>query len=223
MELTQQIAALEDEVKLVKGEIKNILKELRTALLNQDNPFVLGAAPPTFRPVGRAGATSSEPDADEPPPVAERAAPEAGADVPKEAPPQGPAPVSPDPVPFAAATPPASAPAVESPSVVRVEPRWSALTIASLAAWVEDSIATLGTRRFQLLLELAGLAGLVPQETREVLAKLHELGPTKEAAADRPLHINECLVVLRQLEAILQGEKVTALPRRRAGRHSRVR
>jgi hypothetical protein len=57
---------------------------------------------------------------------------------------------------------------------------------------------------------------------RDVLGGLADLVPPREGE-ERPMHVNECLVVLRQLEAILQGEKITKLPRRRGQRHSRVR
>ena len=39
MELNAKLASLEDEVKLLKGEVKLILSEIRTAILGQDNPF----------------------------------------------------------------------------------------------------------------------------------------------------------------------------------------
>ena len=39
MELNAKIASLEDDVKLLKGEVKLILSEIRTAILGQDNPF----------------------------------------------------------------------------------------------------------------------------------------------------------------------------------------
>ncbi len=46
MELTEQLGTLQDEVKLLKGEIKAILKELRTAVLSSDNPFTMDAGGP---------------------------------------------------------------------------------------------------------------------------------------------------------------------------------
>ena len=64
MEITHQIANLEDELKLLKGEIKSVLKEIRAALLNQDNPFTSnspglrtgGVAPASLSDVGPAPA-----------------------------------------------------------------------------------------------------------------------------------------------------------------------
>jgi hypothetical protein len=50
---------------------------------------------------------------------------------------------------------------------------------------------------------------------------MSQFAPEQETN-ERPMNINDCLVVLHQLEAILQGEKVKRLPRRRA-RRSRIR
>jgi len=227
MELNQQVATLQDEVKLLKGEIKAILKEVRAALLNRDNPFTADA-PPIFRPVVR----SNEQEADE-----EFNAQLAALQAPQEAPgqpagqqPAAPAPETPLPLPLAPAQLPVAqpAPAQQEPTpLYRAEPEpsaaphWDLLTIASLTAWAEDALATLGPKRFQIVLELACFAELLPLEVRNVLAGLVELIPDHPQREERPFHINESLVVLRQLEAILQGEKVTKLPRRRGARRVR--
>jgi hypothetical protein len=221
MELTQQVAGLQDEVKLLKGEIKAILKEVRAALLNRDNPFAADA-PPVFRPVAR----SNEDQADETF-SAGLAAIEASQTAQEEPPapqPAAPAPVAADihqapvPLPVAHQAPVAQEPlpAPEPPA-----PRWDLLTIASLTAWAEDALATLGPKRFHVVLELACFAELLTPDVRDVLAGLAELMPEQQKRDERPLHVNESLVVLRQLEAILQGEKVTKLPRRRGARRVR--
>lgn len=228
MELNQQVATLQDEVKLLNGEIKAILKEVRAALLNRDNPFTADA-PPVFRPVAR----SAEEGADE-----EFSARLAALQAPQNAPgqpaaqqpvaqePAGPSPDTPPaplPLPMAQAAPPPQEPT----PLYRAEPeppappRWDLLTIASLTAWAEDALATLGPKRFQIVLELACFAELLPLDVRDVLAGLADLIPEQPQREERPLHVNESLVVLRQLEAILQGEKVTKLPRRRGARRVR--
>ena len=80
----------------------------------------------------------------------------------------------------------------------------------------------LGQQRFQIVLELARFAELVSPEVRGVLSRVAELAPPEEAEHP-PMNVNDCLVVLHQLEAILQGETVTKLRKRRSSRHSRVR
>lgn len=245
MELTQQMTAVQDEVKLLKGEIKTILRELRTAVLSQDNPFSTDANPPAFQPVSRAGpeVSDGQPDAVENEEVAP-GPPEALPAVPPAAPPAPPAAAElPAPPSAAPITPPGAVPAgppaspaavpehlpIQAPTPIKshdeqitavAEPpprQWDLLTIASLAAWSEESLASLGPKRYRLVLELATFADLVPQNVRDVLDGMAQETPV-EKDENRPMNINECLVVLRQLEAILQGEKVTRLSRRRARR-----
>ena len=68
MEMNQQLSGVQDDLKLLKGEIKNILKELRGAILAEDNPFTKGAGTPTFGAVGRGEkADAEEPEKEEPP------------------------------------------------------------------------------------------------------------------------------------------------------------
>jgi hypothetical protein len=223
MELTQQVATLQDEVKLLKGEIKAILKEMRAALLNRDNPFAADA-PPVFRPVAR----SNEEQADEAfnAGLAALEAPPLAQVEPAAQQPIAPAPAAADPhqgpvlLPVAQPAPGAQEP-LPAPVPEPAAPRWDLLTIASLTAWAEDALATLGPKRFQVVLELACFAELLTPDVRDVLAGLAELMPEQQKRDERPLHVNESLVVLRQLEAILQGEKVTKLPRRRGARRVR--
>jgi hypothetical protein len=226
MEITSQLANIEDEVKLLKGEIKSVLKEIRAAVLNNDNPFTGNAA--SLRPSAAAPAPS----------------PEASA-TPPEAPPsqsQAAAAPLPSPTPAPAAHGPPEAPAataqaalsIEAPSLLRApepvplrseqpahqEPADAGtdlLTIASLLSWAEDAIASLGTRRFRLMLELAYAAELLSPEVRDVLRDVAELWQT-DHEPERSASVNECLLQLRQLEAILNGERVTRIPRRRLRR-----
>ncbi len=230
MELAQQMATVQDEVKLLKGEIKTILRELRTAVLSQDNPFATDASPPAFQPVARpAPEESGEQPGD---PGAEEETLESPAELPAM-PPAGPAAPPVAGLGAPSATSPAPVPPSQPPTPIHSDMEgddgpaeqparhWDLLTIASLTAWAEDSLGALGSKRYQLVLELAGFAGLVSQDVRDVLSRLDQGAPA-EKEEERPMNINECLVVLRQLEAILDGEKVSRLPRRRM-RRSRSR
>ena len=304
MELTNQVATLQDEVKLLKSEIKSILKEIRTAVLSRDNPFSVGLenvqtpmdentspqpALPTIAP---------EPIAPTPItptfqiPATPQVAPEPTVAIQGTPPPApawaGPVPTpQPAPAPFTPAAappplaPPSKQPEPEAPGVAHVaptkipqgaaaaealeahepealedeekpanepipirpvnqqdeqtleqladeaapvkeRPSWSLPTIAGLAVWAEDALMTLGQRRFQFVLELATFGGLLSSDAREVLGSLMD-ADTLSHEDERPLNVNECLVVLRQLEAIVHGEKVVKLPRRRGIRHRRIR
>jgi hypothetical protein len=230
MELTQQVSNLQDEVTLLKGEIKTVLKEMRTALLSNDNPFAAGPVP-TFRAVGRAGGEDGESGAaeskpaeappEEPQAVTDKV-PSTGPDWPST--PAGLPNAGPVPAPEPASAPTPLRPAQQDGGTPQSQPQagktdWNLLTIASLATWVEESLATLGSRRMALVLELACFAELISPDLRDVLKQMTETEP--EQGGDRPSNVNDCLVVLRQLEAILQGEKVQRLPRRRARRRAR--
>ncbi len=328
MELTNQVATLQDEVKLLKGEIKSILKEIRTAVLSQDNPFSVGLeAVQVPNEQSRESTPAQEPALPAPapkpiepapivpaplapaplapafqvPPMPQMNSPQPPIMIQGGAPPApnwaGPVPASqPAPAPFTPSAAPAplappikqsepDAPALAPPksarraaevealeaeepeemeaveeadnepipirsakkqvrrakqqdeqsldeeaaleaapvaAPARERPAWSLPTIAGLAVWAEDALVTLGPRRFQFVLELATFAELLSSDAREVLASLIE-ADTLSHEDERPLNVNECLVVLRQLEAIVHGEKVIKLPRRRGIRHRRIR
>ena len=227
MEITHQIANLEDELKLLKGEIKSVLKEIRAALLNQDNPFTSnspglrtgGVAPASLPDVGPAPADvlplhPSPPPAQEPAP-SPFATPPPVAQHDQHAEPQHAVPIS---EPAAAAQPiplHGQRPADDEP----FEPRTSLLTIASLLAWVEDALASLGARRFRLMLELAYFAELLSPDVRDVLRDVAEIW-ANDQEPEGPVSVNECLLQIRQLEAVLHGEHVTHIPRRRLRRRS---
>lgn len=227
MEITHQIANLEDELKLLKGEIKSVLKEIRAALLNQDNPFTsnspglrAGGALPTSLPDAGPAPADVLPLHPAPPPVPEPASspfatPPPVAQHDQHAEPQYAIPTSEPAAPAQPIPLHGQRPADGEP----FEPRTSLLTIASLLAWVEDALASLGARRFRLMLELAYFAELLSPDVRDVLRDVAEIW-ANDQEPEGPVSVNECLLQLRQLEAILHGEHVTHIPRRRLRRRS---
>ncbi len=138
MELNETVASLQDEVKLLKGEIKAVLKEIRTAVLSENNPFAIGLDSPALRgprPDSAAGQQEAPAAPPPPAPTSQPAAwpvpPPPQAMAPQMSPmpsalPAGPmAPIvisaggpssAPTPQPAAPAEPPATAPAELSPS-----------------------------------------------------------------------------------------------------------
>lgn len=306
-ELTSQVKILEDEVALLKGEIKAILTEIRTAVLSRDNPFTAGGGGGFSDDQHASAATpqspSAEPQALAPePPAPTPGIPDLTISLPMTDPQQQPPAVppwagaipsqQPAPAPFMPGPPqtpgaPAPPPVVQGPQVVinapgatpsppgagaeappvtppsstesrsdpapsdgepedeetsnepipirsnmaddveasepqRERPAWSLPALAGLAVWAEDSLASLGPRRFHFVLDLATFSGLLSPEAREVLSGLIDADSLSHEE-ERPLNVNECLVVLRQLDAIVHGEKIMKLPRRRGIRHRRVR
>ena len=253
MELNQQLGTMQDEIKLLKGEIKAILKELRTAILSNDNPFTMNAGAPKPSQPADSDTKKDEPEKAEPeeespptdgpttPPLGGPGPPPGGPGGPPGGPggpplggPGGPPIGGPGGPPGGPGGPPGgpggptpirpldeeTASDEESPSPASGK-GWNLLTIASLTAWAEDALTSLGPRRFQIVLELACFAELLSPDVKTVLHDMSEFAPEQEGK-ERPMNINDCLVVLHQLEAILQGEKVRRLPRRRV-RRSRIR
>jgi hypothetical protein len=223
MELNQQIATLQDEVKVLKGEVKNILKEIRAAILSRDNPFAPEGTPqlrPLALPGTDAPASPSGAGASDPGDGPFQAAP---APAPAEAPAPWIEAAAAAPVAVAAVAP--AVPTIEAPPAAPVArayeepapPRWSLLTIATLTAWAEEAVQALGRQRFQMVLDLATFAGIVTNELRDVLNQVARLAPAGEKH-EQPTTINQCLVLLRQLEAILNGEDPGELSLRRAAR-----
>jgi hypothetical protein len=231
MEITAQIAALEEEVKLLKGEIKSILEEIRTSVLAGDNPFASQGGLPVFQPIER-----SEPTR-EPAPAPEEAhpgaitAPATASEVedalprvlrvePTATPPETRYGPESAPLPTMAGSDPEVTPL---PAMVEaaVPQAWNVSTIAGLIAWVDETTSRLGTTHLQMILDLAPFAGLIPPEAEEALLKVVKLASSRKDSAT--VSVNDTLVALRQLEAIFQGaegDEMSLLRRRRsAGRN----
>jgi len=238
MEITAQISALEEEIKILKGEIKSILTEIRTSVLTRDNPFAPDAGVPVFRPVelpipGSQTAAEGEREAEvgssaaasEQTPASERAEPTppaaqaepvayqpAGERTPMAVPQPPPAPAEPH-----TANPGGSRRVERAPEPDPHEEAagapWSVHTIAGLVAWADETASRLGPTHLHMVLELARFAGLIQQDAEEPLLKIIKLASSrKEGAA---ASVNDCLVALRQLEAIFAGSFADELALRR--------
>jgi len=231
MELNAKIASLEDDVKLLKGEVKLILSEIRTAILGQDNPFAdpgqaLRADPAALesRPPIRVVRVASEDDeaetSEQPSPKAPEAiwddeaetlVPEPATAV-EEPQPEEPAPAPVRPV----ATRQAPVQPPEPVPIARVEPapapapgstpRWSLITVAGLAVWAEEAVKQIGSERLRILLDLCEFTGYLSGPAKEALLKVTSLGLQAEERTTPP-SANECLVVLCQLDALMRGEE----------------
>lgn len=205
MELNHRLQVLEGEMKIVKGEIKEILAEIRAAILNRDNPFAREGA---FAPIEKAPSQTNAAPHEAPATAAEPPAPPEPAHVtPAPAPEPQPAPrlrVVPEPEP--------------EPPAVR-EPAWSLLTISHLAIWVEDAVHRLGPRRVRTMLELCEIGGQISAETKAALLRIIEADAPEPA---RTPTVNEWLLALRELEALLHDEH-TDLALARAHRGARRR
>jgi hypothetical protein len=232
MELNAKLSSLEDEVKLLKGEVKVILSEIRAAILGQDNPFTgepgqgMHADPEALeRPPIRVVKIPSEGEEEEsavnpsPPPA------EATLDVPASVaqPEEAPQPAAPPPEPPArepekppkppearAAPPPAPspppAPAAPVPPAPQPAHEWSLLTVAGLTVWAEDAAKQVGPERLRILLDLCEFTGYLSAPAKEALLRVSSLTPAVEEK-HKPPSVNDCLVVLYQLDALMRGEE----------------
>jgi hypothetical protein len=233
MEITAQMAALEEEIKVLKGEIKSILEEIRTSVLTRDNPFALPTGLSVFQPVERSDKTSEPSPAPEPvpdTPPEPMSAPARASEVedplphvlrvePAATPPETKDEPQPAPLPVTAAT---SAKVTSLPATAEVVlPQvWNVSTIAGLIAWVDETTSRLGTTHLQMILDLARFAGLIPPEAEEALMKVIKLASSRKDSAT--VSVNDTLVAVRQLEAIFQvteGDELSYLQRRRSGRN----
>ena len=241
MEITAQISALQEEINVLKGQIKSILEEIRTTLLDRDNPLAAEDSLPVFQPVARsepAGGPASEPEEASPGPTTAPATasgaedslpsvlqvePAAGPPGPGDGPQAAPMPPMPGGGgPQAAPTPPMPGddrqPAAPSPiaEAAAAEP-WSVSAIASLIAWVDETTSRLDATHLHMILDLARFAGLLPADAEEALSKVIKLARSRKDGDTAS--VNDILLALRQLEAIFQeadGDELSLSRRRRS-------
>ncbi len=208
MEINHRLELLEGELKIVKNEVKEILSDIRSAILDRENPFATaGFGPPTG---ARIQVVPADPPQEEPEPLPEPIAspawPEPQQPEQPQPPPaqQLPAPMPP-PEPAALPPPPARLHAVgAAPGEEDSQPLWSLLTISSLMLWTDDAVRRLGPARLELMLDLCEIAGYIGERTRSALLRAvrndaPEPGKTPTA--------NECLLALRELQALLHDEQ----------------
>jgi hypothetical protein len=100
---------------------------------------------------------------------------------------------------------------------------WSLHTIASLVAWIDETTSRLGATHLHMILDLTRFGGLIPLEAEEVLLKVIKLASSRKDKDGASPSVNDILLSLRQLEAIMEGEEADelSLVRRRstAGRN----
>ena len=211
-QLESRVATLEDEGKIVKGEVKQILTEIRTAILARDNPFetegMLGRAVPASVVAGISHSTAPAAPERQPEraaPAPEPIAPIRAAAEPEDEPAEEfePEPDAPEPAKEPIMLRPLPLPQTAPPAPETQQPQWSLLTIAGLSAWAEEAMRRLGPLRLEILLDLCEAAGHLPPEARIALARVTELDIPEPAQTPST---NETVVILRQLDALVSDE-----------------
>ncbi len=218
--LSSKVAAIEDEMRIIKGEVKQVLTEIRSAILVQDNPFEEATNRP--RAVQIVPAVAEEParveivmpQSQPQPAVIATAVPHP--DDARKAQPEPAQTQQPPLHPSYRDEPPGQqasheqAPKRPQPRQQAPQGRWSLLTVASLAAWAEDALQKLGSKRLAMLLDLCEVSGYLTPDARQALARVSELdAPEPEQRASAM----DVTVLLRQLDALLQGEPSDLGPR----------
>ncbi len=231
--MEEKLNALEEEMSILKGEIKSILQEVRTAVLAAENPFapaaqrapaspvlpfeaeplpalpaIVPSAPPVSDWPGARSFQASEEQEDDLPPPALEPAPTEGRGGRKrrlERPSKD----------QAVASEGGSA-GREKPAAPPATPRTSLRSLPSLLAWVEATRERLDEPQFALVLGFARYAGLIDSGLEELLTRAGALVPSTEA--QEPATAGECIVAIRQLDTLLAQKKPVDLTVVRRGR-----
>ena len=189
MELGSKVTALEEEIAILKGEIKTILQEVRTAVLARENPFVMDAHETLTVPVAQ------------PNPAPAAVEPEAPriVQLPAAGEPQQPATTTPTPFSGRDETD-AARQANGTPPAKR---RWSAGSLATLVAWTQETATRMDASDLDIVLSLARYGGLIDEELEATLAKLAAplVAPKPEP---RPKGVSDYLLALRELSALIE-------------------
>jgi hypothetical protein len=241
-DLEPRVKQVEEDVAILKGEIKSILIEVRTSLLSQTNPFTSAPlAPPPIVPQAPAPAAPFAPNPSGPfaPSTAGPAGPQAHEPAHQPEPPtpflqEGsnshdrpqqsenwtnnvthfPQPA----IPRSGFQPAEPQLAPQQPVPLPVAPRrsWELNTLAMLLAWCQGNMVRLSEKEMTSLLSLARYGGLVDEELAGILLQISNSfddGNTGRAAT-----VSEYLLALHELHTVIKEEEDPAIPRlRRAG------
>jgi hypothetical protein len=193
MDLEARVTALEDEVGILKGEIKAVLLEVRTAFLARSNPFTgptLTMAAPAPMPEVQTTANVTESIV-----INEPAAPVF------------------EPAPRHASR--AMEPVVTKTTVIErmaTQTRFEMNTLAMLMAWTQGNMARLDLSEMGSLLALARYGGVIEPELEQILMDIadhfeHDLDPrTGEPRIKARATISEYLLALHELNSVVNEQ-----------------
>jgi hypothetical protein len=201
MELQARVTALEEELAIVKGEIKAILQEVRVAVLARQNPFIdndFGDAPSL--PASNGGWPEDAPQATAPMMTAPTQAPQA-------------APTPLRVVSVASAPEPAKEPE-PAPHESKTEgARKTRLDLAALLSWVQETAEQFNADDFKRLVQIGAYGGLIDEGLHASLIELSE-GVSGRTAGKASLA--DFALALQKLEALGAGKTTRDTNNRRA-------
>ena len=224
MELNSKIIAIEEEVKLVKTEIKSVLVDLRATMNSYENPFV-NAGPPVKK------ATNIAVDVDHH--NEEQMPANEPVNEPQESY-KNPATVLAEPLELYEdpAAVPANAPAEPYKNHPEMVPKneFSALDrgeiigdrmgqnklaggtnidiimLTRLMNWTDNALYTIGKDKLNAIIDLHDSTGRLPREIKEVILRIEVFSTANNAPADKEAEMNDFIRVLCQLDKIVSGE-----------------
>ena len=207
MELQAKVTALEEELSILKGEIKAILQEVRVAVLARQNPFLDDEfASPAAARSAATGWPADEPFMPEPA-------------------------FTPSPTPIAM---PVAAPlqvvngkaASSTPQQAQPEPDLDlaastteamkasgTLDLAGLLSWLQETAEQFNASDFRMLIQLAAYGGLIDGGLEQSLV---ELGESVSGSDARKASLPEFALALQKLEAVRAMKSITQTSRRSA-------
>jgi hypothetical protein len=205
-DLEPRVRQVEEDVAILKGEVKSVLMEVRTTLLSQNNPFTSPAltatalpapvfAPalePAHAPQPPAPFVQKEPTTNDKPPQFENRN---------------------DTTQFAAPGEPLYAPQQPVPLPVAPRRSWELNTLAMLLAWCQGNMVRLSEKEMTSLLSLARYGGLVDEELAGILLDIST--SFDDGNAGRAATVSEYLLALHELHTVIKEEEAPAVPRLR--------
>lgn len=213
MELEKRLADMETELKIVKGEIKELLVDIRDLVNRNENPFYNGQRNIVSRleTKGKEAEVENKLPADE-----ENKDLKLSAGVPETALENGKNKESAqEPVKIISQDefPEESMPRQKTPTkeMQVIEPevpvrKIDTFTLVELMRWVDYAVRTVGHSNLEVLLDLYSLAGPLSEETKYVIKNIANLSIEEPACEDR-VSMKDNITVLSQLSAILDPKK----------------
>ena len=210
-DLEPRVKQLEEDVGILKGEVKSVLMEVRTTLLSQSNPF----ANSVISPPSHAPETIRQP---EPPAPAQRHDPPASPAY--QEPSHNEQPLQnahrndfPDPFAQPERQQPPAQQQQSMPLPVAPRRSWELNTLAMLLAWCQGNMVRLSDKEMSSLLSLARYGGLVDDELASILLEIS--GSFDEGKTGRAATVSEYLLALHELHSVIKEEEAPATPRLR--------
>jgi hypothetical protein len=216
MELNEKIKTLEDEVKLMKTEMKSVLIDLRIALNNYENPFVnvrqlekaseIKASEIKFKAeTGNGGEVEEKYTKEEQESTIEPVEPspeieEITMPIVEEEKESAIEPVEPTINPD-----PASMTRSEMKKLAG-ERNIDILLLTRLMNWTDNSLYTIGKEKLNAILNLYDFTGSLAKEMKDLIIKISELSTAKSTPADNDVEMKNCIQILYQLDKIISGE-----------------